>query len=148
MRDFFLLKSLHKLWNWRVIARKTQLTIIFNRFCNFRYKPPHDIFTSSRTKDYCYCSKDSDSVYTSRSCPPAGIFNISACSFGLPTLTSFPHFYLADKSVRREVEGLNPRAELHETYVDLHPVSVQSDILPFCEMKFLWSNCYRAQGFA
>lgn len=41
----------------------------------------------------------------------------------MPTLTSFPHFYQADESIIEQIDGLDPQKELHESYVDLHPVS-------------------------
>ncbi|XP_012270757.1 lysosome membrane protein 2-like [Orussus abietinus] len=88
-----------------------------------RYKPPTDLFNASRSKDFCYCSKVSEgAIFSDRSCPKAGIFNVSSCHFGTPVLTSFPHFYLGDKSLLEQIEGLNPQQELHETYVDLHPL--------------------------
>ena len=72
----------------------------------------------------CYCQKDKgSSVFTKKRCPPAGIFNASSCNFGMPTLTSFPHFYQADETIIEQIDGLDPQKELHESYVDLHPVS-------------------------
>lgn len=38
-------------------------------------------------------------------------------------LVSFPHFYGADKSLLEQIDGLNPRQEDHESYLDIHPVS-------------------------
>lgn len=35
---------------------------------------------------------------------------------------SFPHFYGGDKSLLKQIDGLNPRQEDHESYIDLHPV--------------------------
>jgi len=35
---------------------------------------------------------------------------------------SFPHFYAGDESLMKQVDGLNPREEDHESYLDLHPV--------------------------
>ena len=94
----------------------------------FRYKPPEDIFTASHTKNSCYCQKDKiGSVFTNKTCPPIGIFNTSTCNFGMPMLTSFPHFYLGDKSLIEQIDGLNPQKELHESYIDLHPVSFLHD---------------------
>lgn len=42
-------------------------------------------------------------------------------------LSSFPHFYRADKSVLDYVDGLEPKEELHDSYLDLHPVSCATD---------------------
>ncbi|XP_029167333.1 lysosome membrane protein 2-like [Nylanderia fulva] len=84
---------------------------------SLRYKLSPDAFNSSRKENKCFCPK----VDGSRVCPPDGLFNISACVFGTPLLTSFPHFYGADKSLLKQIDGLNPRQEDHESYVDVHP---------------------------
>ncbi|XP_015602309.1 lysosome membrane protein 2-like isoform X1 [Cephus cinctus] len=88
-----------------------------------RYKLPADVFTSSDTKDSCFCTKISkdEEASSAKKCPPVGIFNVSSCNFGAPMLISLPHFYLAEKSVSTNIDGLNPSKELHETYMDLHP---------------------------
>lgn len=39
----------------------------------------------------------------------------------MPLLSSFPHFYLGDPHLYENFEGLQPKEELHETYVDIHP---------------------------
>lgn len=82
------------------------------------------MFTSTPTKDYCYCPEISPGVEATRACPPAGIFNSSACSFNMPLLGSFPHFYAGDQNLLKNIEGLKPQAELHESAIELHPVSI------------------------
>ncbi|XP_051172035.1 scavenger receptor class B member 1-like [Leptopilina boulardi] len=90
-----------------------------------RYVLEDDIFTASETKNYCFCEKseDDDKKVSKKSglCPPMGVFNASACNFGMPTLTSFPHFYQGDKSLIEQFDGLKPQKELHESFIDLHP---------------------------
>ncbi|XP_015510791.1 lysosome membrane protein 2 [Neodiprion lecontei] len=89
---------------------------------SLRYKPAKDVFTASSTKNSCFCEKTvQDSKGTIQSCPPAGVFNVSACQFGAPLLISFPHFYRGEKILLKNVDGLKPNAELHETYLDVHP---------------------------
>lgn len=40
-------------------------------------------------------------------------------------MLSFPHFYLADPSLRERVEGISePVAEDHRLYIDVQPVSI------------------------
>ncbi|KAK0176727.1 hypothetical protein PV328_000837 [Microctonus aethiopoides] len=86
------------------------------------FKPPTDIFTlSPSSENYCYCPESSSGSEVTRQCPPAGLVNSSACSFNLPFLASFPHFYTGDKILREKIDGLNPQAELHESSVELHP---------------------------
>ncbi|XP_043283403.1 lysosome membrane protein 2-like [Venturia canescens] len=86
------------------------------------YKPPLDALTSTPTKDSCYCARDpSGSKGSPRVCPPAGIFNSSVCSMNMPFLVSFPHFYTGAEELLEMVEGLEPRAEDHESFVEIHP---------------------------
>lgn len=98
---------------------------VFVYFLNlfFRFTPSPDIFTSTPTKNTCFCSKISDKEVTKTTCPPSGVFNGSACSFGLPIITSFPHFYAGDSILRENIDGLNPQKELHQSSVEIHPVT-------------------------
>ncbi|KYN44674.1 Scavenger receptor class B member 1 [Trachymyrmex septentrionalis] len=84
---------------------------------SLRYKFTPDAYNFSNKQNECFCPK----VYDKRVCPPSGLFNMSACNDGTPMLISFPHFYGADKSLLEQIDGLNPRQEDHEAYVDLHP---------------------------
>jgi scavenger receptor class B, member 1 len=46
-------------------------------------------------------------------------------------MLSFPHFYLADESLREAVEGISPPvAEDHRLFIDVQPVSYK--LLSFC----------------
>ncbi|XP_057341934.1 scavenger receptor class B member 1-like [Microplitis mediator] len=85
------------------------------------FKPPKDTFHYSPDNNYCYCPESVPGVESTRTCPPAGIFNSSACSFDMPFLASFPHFYTGDKILMEKIDGLNPQAELHESRLELHP---------------------------
>lgn len=86
----------------------------------FRYKLSSNIFTSTGDKDSCFCPKESrDSI--KRRCPPAGTFNVSACKFGAPLIVSLPHFYSGEESLFDKIDGLAPREEHRENYIDLHP---------------------------
>ncbi|KYM93838.1 Scavenger receptor class B member 1 [Cyphomyrmex costatus] len=84
---------------------------------SLRYKLTPDAYNFSNKQNECFCPK----VHDKRVCPPSGLFNISACNHGTPLLLSFPHFYGADKSLLEQIDGLNPRKEDHESYVDIHP---------------------------
>lgn len=90
-----------------------------------RYKLPSNVFTSSRSKDSCFCPKESHDSIT-RICPPAGTLNVSACNSGSPLIVSFPHFYSGDESLFQKIEGLTPREEHHDSYVDLHSVGISN----------------------
>ncbi|KYM81847.1 Scavenger receptor class B member 1 [Atta colombica] len=84
---------------------------------SLRYKFTPDAFNFSNKQNECFCPK----VHDKRVCPPSGLFNTSRCNYGTPLLVSFPHFYGADKSLLEQIDGLNPRQEDHETYIDIHP---------------------------
>ncbi len=54
---------------------------------------------------------------------PSGIFDLSACHYGAPTFISFPHFLNADNSYLNTVSGLEPNSSLHQTYLDVEPLT-------------------------
>ncbi|XP_066594761.1 scavenger receptor class B member 1-like [Prorops nasuta] len=83
---------------------------------SLRYTLPDDAFTSTPTKDSCFCARSSNGVV----CPPKGLYNVSQCNFGTPTLISFPHFYAADESLLEEIDGLKPQKDLHQSVVHFH----------------------------
>ena len=98
-------------------------------FFYYRYKLPSNVFEKN-SNNSCFCEKQKDwRGKVTEYCSPSGIFNTSKCNFGAPLLSSFPHFYLADKSLMNHVDGLKPEKDLHETYVDLHSVSNKFYIL-------------------
>jgi scavenger receptor class B, member 1 len=85
----------------------------------------------------CYCTSNVES------CPDllAGVFNASACKFGAPAFVSFPHFYLADKSYRSDIEGMNPNKEDHEFYVSMEPqTGIPLDIRAQLQINLLMQN--------
>lgn len=78
-------------------------------------------------------------------CAPHGLFNVSACQYGefsfsvlkphtvqliylkrfvdSPVLISFPHFYMADDSLRTAVDGMSPaEKDKHQFFIDVQPV--------------------------
>jgi len=79
----------------------------------FRFQAPRNVFDTPNT------NPDNDCYYTSETFPPSGVFNSSPCN-GAPVMMSFPHFYLGDPELRRDILGLSPDPELHETFVDVH----------------------------
>ena len=50
-----------------------------------------------------------------------GVFNVSVCKFGSPTILSWPHFFNADQQYLDAVEGLKPDQEKHEFNVEVIP---------------------------
>lgn len=81
-----------------------------------RYKMPLNVFDDPDHNPFNQCFCD---IATGH-CPPRGIANVSACVMGAPALASFPHFYLGDKRLAEEIEGLHPY-NVYESYIDIHP---------------------------
>lgn len=81
-----------------------------------RFSPPADVFANVTVKpeNECYCVGGPP-------CLGGGLFNISACKFGSPTIISWPHFYQADQKYLDAVVGLNPDAGKHALYIDISP---------------------------
>ncbi|XP_050678268.1 lysosome membrane protein 2 isoform X1 [Leptidea sinapis] len=80
----------------------------------FRFTPPEDVFASDE-HNKCFCPAGPP-------CSPNGLFNVSLCQYDSPIMLSFPHFYLADESLREAVEGISPPdPEKHRLYIDVQP---------------------------
>lgn len=56
-------------------------------------------------------------------CTPSGLLNVGPCWFDTPLFVSYPHFYNADPIYLNAVEGLQPKKELHESYVVYEPTT-------------------------
>jgi len=54
---------------------------------------------------------------------PSGIFDLSACHYGTPIFLSFPHFLNADTYYLETVSGLKPNSSIHQTYLDIEPIT-------------------------
>lgn len=80
------------------------------------FKP---INSTEETK--CYCVKRS--VEDKKNfCKLSGIVDISSCRKA-PVVLSTPHFYNGDQSLREAVDGLSPSPSLHDTYIDIEPMT-------------------------
>lgn len=84
--------------HWRYILNP-------NNFANNSFNPENS----------CYCG------HNGPSCPPSGLFSLSTCQDGVPLYLSFPHFYGASGEGLRDFIGLEPKKELHETFLDVDP---------------------------
>ncbi|XP_053317639.1 lysosome membrane protein 2 [Spea bombifrons] len=56
-------------------------------------------------------------------CLPSGLLNVSKCKGGAPIILSSPHFYQADESLINSIDGMNPKKEDHETFLDINPLT-------------------------
>ncbi|XP_078051265.1 scavenger receptor class B member 1 [Augochlora pura] len=82
-----------------------KFTFVENALDNGAYNP----------ENKCFCRQGR--------CLQAGLIDVTDCYYGFPIALSYPHFYKTDPSVLEAVEGLNPRADLHESYAYVQPKS-------------------------
>lgn len=81
-----------------------------------RFSPPASAFANVTVnpENKCYCVGGPP-------CAGSGLFNISSCKFGSPTIVSWPHFYQADPKYLDAVVGLQPDPDKHALFIDLAP---------------------------
>lgn len=84
-----------------------------NGISGIEYSAGSDVFN-----DTCYCP--------SSGCPLPGVRSPGLCKGNVsPMFISFPHFYLADKSYRERIVGMNPDRTAHEFNMVLENVSTR-----------------------
>lgn len=113
-----------------------------------KFRIPESVFASGHVQkeNLCFCNHAGRDV----KCLPSGIFNVGPCVFGeekaliiaylvlfiikgvkliidctteAPLVTSLPHFLYGDAILSKGVEGLDPVADKHESFVEVDPVS-------------------------
>ena len=99
---------------------------IFNKlrfYLPYRFVPPTNLFGTPQENpdNACFCNNPNGICDT-----PSGVFNVSACQYGSPTLLSWPHFFQADPSLRAAVNGMKPNKDKHQFYIDVQPVNQKS----------------------
>ncbi|KAF9819198.1 hypothetical protein SFRURICE_019519 [Spodoptera frugiperda] len=81
----------------RLLPLKFLEEVTIDGIQGYRYTPPEDVFANDE-HNRCFCPADS------------------------PIMLSFPHFYLADPSLREAVEGISPPIpEKHRLFIDVQP---------------------------
>ncbi|PNF42501.1 hypothetical protein B7P43_G08759 [Cryptotermes secundus] len=81
-------------------------------------------------------------------CLPLGVFNISACRYGIPAFISYPHFYKADKHYLRQLKGLEPVPKRHRFYITLEPrTGILLDLKARVQINFLLQRNTRINLF-
>ncbi|KAK3870639.1 hypothetical protein Pcinc_024147 [Petrolisthes cinctipes] len=80
----------------------------------YRYVLPNRLLAKAPEND-CYCNDN----FTCR----ASMINVSPCRKGAPVVMSTPHFYQGEPEDSKQVMGLNPSEEEHETYLDIEPTT-------------------------
>ena len=73
----------------------------------------------------CFTTDGTDSWDTSGCAEDCitGTMPISNCVLGAPVILSSPHFWYGAQSMVDAIDGINPIKELHETYLDIDPLS-------------------------
>jgi len=86
-----------------------------NGIQGIEFSAESDVFNNS-----CYCP--------SSGCLLPGVRSLDLCeNSGIPIFISFPHFYLADKSYKEVIIGMEPNQTLHEFKMILENVSKYVD---------------------
>lgn len=55
--------------------------------------------------------------------PDTGSIDVSACHSDAPIFLSGPHFFQGSRALSGGVHGLSPNQSLHETYIDVEPMT-------------------------
>ncbi|CAM5139189.1 unnamed protein product [Natator depressus] len=84
----------------------------------YRFVPPEKVFanTSVNPDNAGFC-------VPAGNCHGSGVLNVSICKQGVPILLSAPHFYQADEQYIKDIQGMHPRKEDHETFLDINPLT-------------------------
>ncbi|XP_017070192.1 scavenger receptor class B member 1 isoform X1 [Drosophila eugracilis] len=105
----------------QVLCRKVPLhfekeVTIYNDIDVLRYRTPMDVFAhpSENPANQCYCQN-------TELCLPSGVINATKCYADAPIFPSFPHFFTGDPVLYEDFDGINPDAQVHQTYADIHP---------------------------
>ncbi|KAK5879060.1 hypothetical protein CesoFtcFv8_024405 [Champsocephalus esox] len=84
----------------------------------YRFTPPRSVLASKEenpaNEGFCV---------TPQECLGTGLLKVSPCRKGAPVVASFPHFYLGDEKYVAAIEGMSPKREHHQTYLDLNPTT-------------------------
>ncbi|CRL06895.1 CLUMA_CG019504, isoform A [Clunio marinus] len=97
----------------RIIPLKYSKSVVKDGIDADLYLLPRDIFGGKNKDNQCFNEDD----YVAED----GLQNISPCQYGAPVFISNPHFYQSDPKFLKQVEGLSPQRELHETYFKIQP---------------------------
>ncbi|XP_068127176.1 lysosome membrane protein 2 [Hyperolius riggenbachi] len=84
----------------------------------FRFVPPAKVFANASINP-----DNAGFCVPKGNCLPSGLVNVSQCKQGAPIILSPPHFYQAEESVIDSIEGMHPKKEDHETFLDINPLT-------------------------
>ncbi|XP_071378230.1 lysosome membrane protein 2-like isoform X1 [Centroberyx affinis] len=102
----------------RSIHMEFEKDVVVKGIPAYRFTPPRSVFASKEenpaNEGFCVSPQE---------CLGTGLLKVSPCRKGAPVVASFPHFYLADHKYVAAIEGLTPKREHHQTYLDLNPTT-------------------------
>ncbi|XP_071751152.1 lysosome membrane protein 2-like isoform X3 [Centroberyx gerrardi] len=102
----------------RSIYMEFEKDVVVKGIPAYRFTPPRSVFGSKEenpaNEGFCVSPQE---------CLGTGLLKVSPCRKGAPVVASFPHFYLADHKYVAAIEGLTPKREHHQTYLDLNPTT-------------------------
>ncbi|XP_023223572.1 lysosome membrane protein 2-like isoform X1 [Centruroides sculpturatus] len=84
----------------------------------YRFIIPDRLYSAATINEdnKCFCS-------VLKSCDVGGITPVGPCYMDVPIVASAPHFYQGDSSLLKEVRGLRPNKDQHESFFDIDPVT-------------------------
>lgn len=84
----------------------------------YRFTPPRSVLASKEenpaNEGFCVSPQE---------CLGTGLLKVSPCRKGAPVVASFPHFHLAENKYAAAIEGMSPKREHHQTFLDLNPTT-------------------------
>lgn len=106
----------------RSLAIKYQRTVSLRSIELYRFGIASSFFEpiDSSEKTSCYCMKKGTAKQ--RFCKLRGITDASSCR-NKPIVLSTPHFFNGDPQLLSGVDGLNPSAVDHDTFIDVEPMT-------------------------
>ncbi|XP_054158405.1 platelet glycoprotein 4-like [Oppia nitens] len=83
----------------------------------WRFIMPRDMMSApeKNRNNKCLCT----TPYNPELCQ--GMVDLGPCTFGAPISLTYPHFLHASHKIRQTVFGLEPIADKHQPYLDVHP---------------------------
>lgn len=83
----------------------------------YQFKLADDTFSNANGTFQRVCS------CAGKLCHTSGVYNMSACTAGIPMFASFPHFYKADPWLLDQFDGLHPNQHDHESFIHIEPIT-------------------------
>ncbi|XP_008288226.1 lysosome membrane protein 2c [Stegastes partitus] len=84
----------------------------------YRFSPPSEVFANSTVNP-----ANAGFCVPAGNCLGSGVLNVSVCKQGAPIIMSSPHFYQADEKFVKDVFGMRPKKEQHQTVIDINPLT-------------------------